>query len=372
MCDSFFWSAILELTETHLNATFFKNSWSTLVTLSALIGCYQWNSNALYAALTQDTGNIADDSSVEASNGRATIQGSLRLESEINADFDWQTMQGSLLELVTLQQPVLPDDFQTRSILDRQQWRKDYFQTVDGQELKAANQEILDNRHVHDFRIRKNGKFVIYDVPKGRFEIRITGQTTFDEQAWTLQAYGQFEVGDVDELDFSEMPLDVLRRLMPGELAPEITGNSADGGELALSDLRGKYVLLAFGLTSSPSFEWTTLSLKKAARSPEIADQLSVLTVTVDDNEKAVAEFNKTNGVDWHCLNLGKWDRDTLESYGLKSVPSLWLIDAKGKIAVTGQQFAAELRRSGSTAAELVEDAIGGRLTIGSDSVKDK
>lgn len=310
----------------------------------------------------------------EAQETQATIRGSLVLDSSLVTEVDWEVLEGTIGQFVALQQPEFPEGWSEMGQPERRQWLTDFYETDDGKRLREANQKTLDDRFLEHFQIRSQGKFVVYDVPKGRFEFSVVGQTEVDGKTYVLQARGQFDVEEADELDFSNTKLQVLRLLKVGEEAPEITGASGNGDPLSLSDLRGKHVLLTFGLTSSPDFQLTTRSLKEAASSPELADSLEVLTVTVDENVNAVEEFNKANGVDWHCLNLGKWDQSILNSYGLRFVPSLWLIDTDGKIVLTGQQFVYQLNRTKFPVAKLVEEAIAGRLSVegeGQDSAAD-
>ena len=296
----------------------------------------------------------------------ATIRGSLDLESKIISEIDWDTVNGTLGQLVALRQPQLPDSWKEMTPEKRIEWNAKFSETEKGKKLLADNQKALADRHMQDFNIRSKGKFIIYDVPQGRFEMRIVGQKIIDEKTYVLQAYGQFEVGEVDELDFSNMKIDVLRLVKMGEEAPEVSGKSVDGKPLSLSSMRGKHVLMAFGMTGNPAFEFTTRSLKEVA-SIENAVKVQLLTVTVDEDLTAVAAFNKKMGVDWTCLNLGEWDQETLNSYGLKSVPSLWLIDAEGKVVLTGSQFIFELNRTKFPVAKLVDETIAGRLVIGGE-----
>jgi len=302
----------------------------------------------------------------------ATIRGSMKLDSSQVKDLDWESMNGSLGQLIALRQPQFPENWQEMAADKRQAWLKTFYESEAGKKLQEANKKALEDRHMQEFLIRSEGEFIIYDVPKGRYELRIVGQKEVDEKTFVLQAYGQFDVGEVDELDFSNMRLEVLRLLKMGEVAPPVAGENCEGQPIALAGFRGKHVLLAFGNCSNPAFQLTTRALKEASQSQESAGKLSVLTVTVDEDVKAVAEFNQTNSVDWNCLNLGGWDNETLNNYGLKSVPSLWLIDSEGKVVLTGQQFLFELNRTKFSIAKLVDEAIAGRLKIGGEPDESK
>ena len=300
----------------------------------------------------------------------ATIRGSLKLQSDIIDEIDWQTMEGQVSELVKLEQIELPAEWSTMKVADRQAWFSEFDKSKIGAALKAKNQTILDSRFQKNFQVREAGKFVIYDVPQGQYEMKISAQTNVDGKTWLVQSYGQFAVGEVDELDFSNMPLDVMRVLSSSEEAPGVTGKSLAGSEIELSSFRGKPALLVFGLTSSNAFKVTTASLRELVESVESEATVQVVTVTLDENLDSVKKFNEENSVTWPCINLGKWDQETLFEYGIRSVPSFWLIDAQGKIILTGQQFVAELNRRQTSVRELVEDALAGKLDSKSASEK--
>ena len=312
----------------------------------------------------------ASDAGETSDSQAATIRGSLNLQSDIIDEIDWQTMEGQVSELVQLEQIELPAEWSTMKVTDRQAWLAEFYKSKIGAALKAKNQAILDSRFQKDFQVRESGKFVIYDVPQGQYEMKISTQTKADGKTWLVQSYGQFAVGEVDELDFSNMPLDVMRVLTSSEEAPEVTGKSLAGSEIELSSFRGKPVLLVFGLTSNNAFKVTTASLRELAESVETDETVQVVTVTLDKDLDSVKKFNEENSVTWPGINLGKWDQETLFEYGIRSVPSFWLIDAQGKIILTGQQFVAELNRRQISVRELVEDALAGKLDSESASEK--
>lgn len=71
----------------------------------------------------------------------------------------------------------------------------------------------------------------------------------------------------------------------PGRVPPDVPMESTRGGEMRLSDLRGKYVVLFFGYTHCPDVCPTTmLKLRNmmAHLSPEEAEQVQVVFVSVD------------------------------------------------------------------------------------------
>ncbi len=77
----------------------------------------------------------------------------------------------------------------------------------------------------------------------------------------------------------------------PGRTPPDVAMESTRGGEMRLSDLRGKYVVLFFGYTHCPDVCPTTmLKLRNmmAQLSPEEAEQVQVVFVSVDPEHDTI------------------------------------------------------------------------------------
>nr|WP_290668681.1 SCO family protein [Ardenticatena sp.] len=77
----------------------------------------------------------------------------------------------------------------------------------------------------------------------------------------------------------------------PGRTPPDVVMESTRGGEMRLSDLRGKYVVLFFGYTHCPDVCPTTmLKLRNmmAQLSPEEAEQVQVVFVSVDPERDTI------------------------------------------------------------------------------------
>lgn len=77
----------------------------------------------------------------------------------------------------------------------------------------------------------------------------------------------------------------------PGRTPPDVPMESTRGGEMRLSDLRGKYVVLFFGYTHCPDVCPTTmLKLRNmmAQLSPEEAAQVQVVFVSVDPEHDTI------------------------------------------------------------------------------------
>ncbi len=303
--------------------------------------------------------------------GLVTVKGQFIIESDKVSDFDWTSMQGSLVENVVFEQPELPENWQAMKLPERQAWIQEFEASEKGQKMIEANARLATERKILEFDVDQQGKFTVYDVPPGQFAMQAAGQIEMDEQIYILQAFGQMEIGEVDELDLARMPVEIMRLLRMGEVAPEVAGVDETNSEQTLSAFRGSYVFLTFGLFSNPAFQQTAEALRETAESSESADQLKVVAVSVDENREQLGEILAGHPVP-HCISLGGWDEATLNEYGIKQLPSFWLIDPEGQIVLTGQQFLFELNRTGYSLGKLVDEAIAGRLKIGGEAPPDE
>jgi hypothetical protein len=316
------------------------------------------------AAFQEPATGAADRKSDDVPNRLATVRGAFTSNDRRFGDFSPSSLTASLVELVETQQPELPGDWKTMTVEQRQAWITDLEASDAGKAMIAANERLLAERKIIELEIEPDGNFLAYDVPPGNYSLQANAELEREGRHYAVQAIGQIAVGDVDEVQLGKMPLEFIGLLAISEMAPEISGQTLSGGKASLSSLRGKYVLLIFAELTNPAFRITASAIKEAQNSPGLAEKLSVLTVAIDADRELAQKSIFDQEISWPCIAVGGWDALVLNEYGVRSVPSLWLIGPDGKIVLTGSQFWYELGRNASSLAKLVEDAISGRLTI--------
>lgn len=136
-----------------------------------------------------------------------------------------------------------------------------------------------------------------------------------------------------------------------GQLAPDLNLPTADGKMIALSSLRGKYVLLDF---------WASWCAPCRQENPNVVaaynkykDQnFTVYSVSLDNNKEQWMKAIKDDELVWptHVSDLKGWASDAAKTYSIQSIPSNVLIDPKGNI------IARNLR--GSQLEEMLQAAI--------------
>jgi peroxiredoxin len=117
-----------------------------------------------------------------------------------------------------------------------------------------------------------------------------------------------------------------------GQQAPDFTLNSPEGKPVALSSLRGKFVLIDF---------WASWCGPCRMENPNVVRMydkfkdkgFDIYGVSLDDNEKAWKTAIERDKLKWlHGSELKKWNSGVAQAYGVNAIPATFLIDKDGKI----------------------------------------
>ncbi len=143
----------------------------------------------------------------------------------------------------------------------------------------------------------------------------------------------------------------------PGDPAPDVPLKSlVDGSTVRLKQFRSKWVYLEFWATWCGPCQTALQELKSLLDryGEQWADRLQVITVSVDDTESVVKPHLEQRG--WWQMALHCWDARSSHAeegaanrvYGIRYIPTAFLIDPNGKIVWSGNpidQIEAVLKR---------------------------
>lgn len=141
----------------------------------------------------------------------------------------------------------------------------------------------------------------------------------------TVQIYKDRFVGSKS---ISSAPMDTQE----GNLAPDFTGTTPDGKQISLQDYRGKYVLIDFWASWCGPCRKENPTVVKAYN--QFKDRgFDILGVSLDNDksnwEKAIAK----DGLVWKQVSeLKGWSGSTAKKYGVRNIPTNFLIDPDGMI----------------------------------------
>ena len=140
--------------------------------------------------------------------------------------------------------------------------------------------------------------------------------------------------------------LEPMRATATGTPAPEINLPTPEGPKLALSSLRGKYVLIDFWASWCGPCRQENPNVVKAYN--QFKDKgFTIYSVSLDQDKAKWERAIASDGLTWHHVSdLAGWNSVAGAAYGVKSIPQSFLIDPQGKIIaknLRGEALAAKL-----------------------------
>jgi thiol-disulfide isomerase/thioredoxin/protocatechuate 3,4-dioxygenase beta subunit len=188
------------------------------------------------------------------------------------------------------------------------------------------------------------GHFRLSELPEGQYGLSVvshSGAQLYQEEVGLRPGQTLDRTIDVPK-DAEEqamrkaLPPPVLKEsklVKVGAVAPAFAIETLEGAALKLEDYRGKYVLLDFWAT------WCGPCLEEVPHIKAVYDQFDkddrfvVISLSLDATRDDPKTYLKDHSLPWVHGFLGDWRKDPVSgSYGVQSIPSVFLISPDGKI----------------------------------------
>ena len=180
---------------------------------------------------------------------------------------------------------------------------------------------------------------------------------------FAFEVFGEVAVLDgVDELVLDPIIVLVTPLLVVGETAPPFNLKTHDNSATLIpKQFRGNYVFLNFWSTESPPSVEFQKEVQAMYAQLKPKHPLELLSVNIDSKRKvAIEHIRKSKLRGRHGFTDG-WDHRTLEAFGVRAIPSHWLIDPEGKIKMTHTDIHRAVMAGKSDLATIVSDRIEGK-----------
>jgi len=128
-----------------------------------------------------------------------------------------------------------------------------------------------------------------------------------------------------------------LSNLLPlGSVAPDIQQNTPEGGSFALSQLRGKVVLIDFWASWCRPCRIENPNVKRVYERFK-GKGFEILGVSLDRDHAAWVKAIQDDGLPWkHISDLQFWSNAAAQEYGVTGIPYTVLVDREGRILEKG------------------------------------
>ncbi|MBC7398982.1 MAG: TlpA family protein disulfide reductase [Mucilaginibacter sp.] len=137
-----------------------------------------------------------------------------------------------------------------------------------------------------------------------------------------------------------EIKLKELNKLAPGSPAPAISGTTPDGKPVDIKALHKKIILLDFWRSTNGSSRDNHEELIRTLLPQLSSKGFGVVSVSLDTDNNKWRQAIAADGMDWPQISdLKGDDSPNAGTWGIKSIPTYYLLDGNGKIIVRVAEF---------------------------------
>jgi protocatechuate 3,4-dioxygenase beta subunit/peroxiredoxin len=285
--------------------------------------------------------------SISLGNKGRPVQGTVVLPPSLadQRSGNW-TLTGSARTRSNMQPPPMPDDIKNGTPEQQQKWYKDFLASDAGKKFIADQQSQRQTFRNYPVEVVADGKFRIEDVVPGSYQLYFSIMRNSTPTAGMIAEDAQLAAGNA-EFTVSEIPggysdepqtlpelkMNLIPHVDVGDTAPDFTAKTSDGKDLKLSDFKGKYVLLDFFASSTPTQDADKQALQSAVDTFGGNDRFTIIGVNLFGSTDDTKAYTQKYGLSWTSATLN--DRSAaspMQTYGIQQLPSILLIGPDGKV----------------------------------------
>ena len=144
-----------------------------------------------------------------------------------------------------------------------------------------------------------------------------------------IDKYKNNDLADIKPLEYE---MNKAKSFMTGIEAPDLEGETPEGGTYSLKQMRGNYVLIDFWASWCGPCRKENPNVK-AAYEKYKAKGFEILGVSLDRDKTRWVQAIEQDGLPWkHISDLGGWQSKHAALYGVSSIPHTVLLDPQGNI----------------------------------------
>ena len=137
-----------------------------------------------------------------------------------------------------------------------------------------------------------------------------------------------------------------LRRMaLAGQVLSQFSGPTLDGGFVSSDDFTGKPTLIFFWDSESEEFTRDLMPVLEKVSAALPSSKLRIVGVALDEDEATLNEFLETHKVPGQQIFFTQgeqrsWNSPLVRFWGIAQSPTVWLVDAQGKVISTSLESA--------------------------------
>ncbi len=303
---------------------------------------------ASLAFITTAYGEEAETAAEAPADTGVRVVGKAVLPEDYTAeDVDWSKSQAGLMRLCTKPLPELPEGWDAMDGEAKDTWLREWAMADEANAAFFKDNFPADGARPTFLDLAEDGVFEFKQLKPGLYRLQTMLALPVPEaDADRIEAirglavqYIQVPHDAVGKIQAGALPPQVVPKMISldikvGDLAPDFEYQDiATNEQRKLSDLRGGFVLVDFWAT------WCGPCIRETPNLIEAHNQfaergLTVLGVSIDDEIEKPAEYAKSHEVPYSggFLGAGEPMQQVLSAYGIKGIPSIWLIGPDGKV----------------------------------------